>query len=646
MSLANVLAGIGGAYQAVQKGMDDAQARKDADEQRKWREEEKAALRDDRAFRTEQRGIWRTEQQRKDEEWGRSERLRKADADAYGRLGTEESEAPAPTATPSSVATPSPAAAPKAQNTSTFSPIPTADKVTLPDPSLGDRGVARVESATMSPGYKPASDSPPAEPTAKAADSPVEPPAAPANNMPKRRITYGDVLRQMAKSRSKEGMTAEAIKFNDEATKWDLDQANRRLTTLIGGADTMSLEDYAGSAAKLFNSDPLPQSITGVKVNPDKTVTVTIKHNDNGAETTRTFKDKNELTSTLQSFYQPEAFNKLRQANAEAALKTEKLGAGDILVQGGKKVAENTNESPTVTAARVRAEGSGGTGTGKASTKTQDPYKDVADAFELAATKGASPLLSGQIATGRRIAMDMAKNGVDQGLAVEAALEIAVNPKAAKLDINYATGEIDQVYQNPNVNRGQAIKVSPGVGKVADLEKQMGGKEAMKPVVDGLLNHMTSAVPAEQRSAAVAQLQDIAVSPEKTKAYLEAARGAGKNVAVISRQLEILRAYPAAKEAPAPMRSLLPNVGGIKRDYTPPPGSESAKWADRQKAARADQDAKDAARQERAANLSKTIADVLASDDPARAQAVQDDPDFELLPREQKIAIFRMVNGR
>lgn len=223
----------------------------------------------------------------------------------------------------------------------------------------------------------------------------------------------------------------------------------RRFQTLSAGAGNMTLDQLGKAASEIYNSDPLPAQIEGMKP-VDGGLQFTFSNKETGQSQTLVVKSREELMSKLEAYYSPETYSAAVQAQRAAALKRqadlekpEKLGPGDILVSGGKKIAENSNP----TEAQVRAAAGAGTGAGAgAGGKVEGPFKSIDDVFK--AVEGFSNLkteLSGQQGVDAlRLARMFATQqpGVDASAAAAAALRAAQDPTQIKPVFDPKTGQI------------------------------------------------------------------------------------------------------------------------------------------------------------------------------------------------------------
>lgn len=338
-----------------------------------------------------------------------------------------------------------------------------------------------------------------------------------------------------------------------------------------------------------------------------------------------------------------EALNKMSEAERSAALelrKPQRLKPGETLqvynpetrkyevvaqgnIPAGYEAVPGPDGEMTLRRIDGGSRGSSGSGSGG---KVDDPAKVVADAWEFASTKGEVKLPPNQLAQGRRIAEDVFRNnsGLSPALSAEVAMELVQDPNKARLELNYNTGAVDLIYQNPRINQGRPISVSQSAGTLQEFEKSAGGTKQMQAAVTGLVDHMVRAVPEDKRGQAREQLVSIATNPELRKQYLQQARDMGKDVQVLDRQLALIAQYgapkpqaPAGQDGPSVLDSVRQrlNVGGLRQPATDP-NSAAGRYQARQEQARAQQSEADANRQEQQRLLSQQFARDAQSMDP------------------------------
>ncbi len=389
-----------------------------------------------------------------------------------------------------------------------------------------------------------------------------------------------------------------------ELYRWADDAAARSvgrqaLGVLAGMPATSTPYDVLNALQKNITDDPSPIGVRDVVKADDKGgVTATFYNKNTGYSVQHTFNDMKSLQDAVLAHYSPEMYNKLIEKRQTAADKiAEEQSKGVVVPAGGQFIPGTGDKRPATVnttgmvptaydadgnpTAWARA-GSAGAGAGG---KGADPMKAINDAFELAATKGETKLQPAQIAQGQRIAQDLSRNGIDSGLAVEVGLEVATDPTKARLEINKRTGDIDLVYQNPRVNRGQPITISRGAGTIEELEKAAkaaGDTAALTKAAASMVDTMVAPIPEAQREASRSQIIQIATNPDLRKEYLRQAGEAGKDVGVITRQLDLVGRYlkPQAQAAHPGEANRRPWIGGItpsKADPNSPAGRFQAR---------------------------------------------------------------------
>lgn len=354
---------------------------------------------------------------------------------------------------------------------------------------------------------------------------------------------------------------------NEAASKAAAEKALGVLRTM---PKESSMYDLARAIAPGINEDDSPIGIKNIVKNPDGSVGVNLYNKSTGFSSAHTFNDVNSLRDALTYHYAPEYARKMDEMRASALLKQEKVGPGEVLVQGGQPIYTNPNEHQTVTAARIRAEqkagGGVGTVTGKGGAKEDSPLKPYDDAFKFQATDGDTKLTPEQLRIGSSFLPSLAKQNVDPRIAARIAGEVAIDPTKSRLEVNLKTGQVDRIYRNPDINQGESIILSTGAGNLKDLEKQNGGPEKMREVAGNVVMSIAGQAPEEQRPALQKQLINIASNPELRKQYLSAAADAGKDVSVIGRQLDLIGSYLKPDAPAAPKENKIPSVGGMDFD--------------------------------------------------------------------------------
>jgi hypothetical protein len=288
-----------------------------------------------------------------------------------------------------------------------------------------------------------------------------------------------DIYRDYAANRRKAQDTAGALEFEQKGIKVAAELANRQASTLISQSAAMTFEQYAQGAAKLFNNDSLPQSISKITPMQNGEIQVEITHNDNGQSQVVTFKNKDELTRTLRAQYQPETHAKMLEAQNKVALELEakkwemqndptkrylQVKPGTTVYDSvtGKSVIDNTmgyvediNGNLVKPGKYANAGGGvGGEGDGEgtggkkgkktpldlATSSVMDAIKESAESKTLNADQ-----LIGVQATARELVANAARNNqqLDPYVAGRIALTAVLKPESVKPSYNSSTGTFE-----------------------------------------------------------------------------------------------------------------------------------------------------------------------------------------------------------
>ena len=560
-----LLAGIAGAFPAIQRGVDDQKTRDNADEDRKYELERREAARADRAFGLRQRDRVVADQTRQDQmrtDLAAVPQTRELDIRPQG----------AQDVTVDNEGTPSAAQ------------IPATKTFAAPD-WMKFKGQADA--------YRKGQDF--------------------------ERADAYDALSKKAQ-------------FADAA---------QRFQRVRDGSGSMSLEQLAQAAGEIYNSDPLPAQIKGMKPVAGG-LQFTFANSDTGESQTLVVKSKEELTSKLESYYSPQTYAVQIQAQQAAALKRqqdlekpEKLGPQEILVSGGKTIATNTNPS----AAQVRA-ASAATGAGAKST---DQFKVISDAWENVAKNSgfkeqSTPV---QAAMSQRLARQFAKESgvnpdgsfkLDPGLAVEAAMDAVLTPDKLFPRYDPRSGEIVMAYQP--ASGGFMIAERLGSPKAPRNVKP----EQMRKVASDFLEQLPND---EARQLFVT----AASSPDgKRKLHEEVARrlSTADQVAVFSRELgRPAEEADVERKVQEAIKALKPQLELLESHMDPKIKSNAGKVV----AKKAEIEVEGRARAATAAKATKLLAD--PSEDATKGlYDLQGSSEFSSLDAATKAAIYKRVNVR
>lgn len=431
--------------------------------------------------------------------------------------------------------------------------------------------------------------------------------------------------------------------YDQLANRAQFADSARRFQTVAAGAGTMSLEQLAQAATDVYNSDPLPAQIEGVKTVAGG-LQFTFSNKDTGQSQTLTVKSKDELLQKLEAYYSPDTYAAHQKAVREARIKTAEkiaepatLSPGQVRVADGRVIGKGEPLIPK--GYELTGYDPQGNPQYKAADpkKKEDPFKVVTDAWENVAKNSgfkdqATPV---QAATSQRLARQFfkeSKEGLDPAVAVEAAMDATLNPDKLFPRFDPRTGEIVMAYAP--TSGGYMIAERLGSPKAPRNVKP----EQMRKVAQDFLEQ---SVPEESRQLFIA----AAASPEgKRKLHEEVARrlSTPEGVAMVSKELgrpaedaDIERKVKEAIDALSPQLSLLENHLDPKVKSTAAKverkGVENAKAAEAVKAT---------------AEVAKRLLADQGEEATRGLYELQNSPEFSALDRETKAAIYTRVNGR
>jgi hypothetical protein len=175
--------------------------------------------------------------------------------------------------------------------------------------------------------------------------------------------TEEELLRSTERVYRKAGKVPEAIKYGSAAKQLGMEDYATKFGQWRAVAGELPVQEQVKQAIQIFNDSPNAGTI-GEPVFDAKTGAVTFDayNKVTGQKLTKTFADPKKLVDDLHSYYSQGSWNKEQEQRAAAAKEAAKpfnLGPGEQRFSGTEVVATNTNESPTVAAARIRAENGG-----------------------------------------------------------------------------------------------------------------------------------------------------------------------------------------------------------------------------------------------------------------------------------------------
>lgn len=619
MSLA-FLGGLASTYNGAVKGYRDA--------------EDRDQVLEDRAYQKEQRGIQRGQQERQLREQARDDQFRE------GLAG-----------------------------------VRTADQIS--EAAVGtingkDAPVLRDDEGSLMPG---AVETKPAQTTA-------------------RKRNRDDIMADYAEVARKAGKMDEALKFEDMAAAESMRRGKALFSQWSASTpDTASLEDAVNQAAQIYNGDRLPGQVQGYKMNPDGSATVVIKNTASGQAMPVTFKSVAELKQGLEGYYSQDTLDAYRKSLRDSRIKREEKEwefrndpTKRFIKKGDNQEVIDSVTGKTVAPATRQASGTpvydedgnitgytGGvrSGSGTRSTKAGDPDKALSDTLDFIAKnstlQNSPPEVTARV---QQYAFQVLQNSggkIPPQLAGSIAIDAAMNPAKLQPRIDIATGSIDMAYESPDVGeikftRGYATPQQPA-NLTAEQFKGFASKlvEAQPPAVRD--KFVAAAFDGKARAdleggvrGEIVKMYEkqIAANPQ-ARDQLIALRDAtiASSMESLERKFNIVNAhYPkpkATEEKPLVAASdRLKSGGGMV--YTPPPGSRVAQMRDQNNAIaekrKADDAARDAANAARSREIAPTVRQIISSKDVAAAAKLQSSVDFSLLPKDQQIAIWKIVNGQ
>jgi len=243
-------------------------------------------------------------------------------------------------------------------------------------------------------------------------------------------------------------------------------------------------------------------------------------------------------------------------------------------------------------------------GSGSSSGKAgATPLSQASDLWETVATKSENKLPTDQFARGYRVVEELVGGGATPAVAVDAAMAVVTNPKAARLELNTESGTVDLVYQNKEINGGRPMRVAAGAGTIAELEKSA-GRDVLRTEVAKMV--------AKDYGDNAGKMIEIAADPSLAKEYLNQARDKGLDVEAIANRLNLIRSYlpPESRESSRGDqkpggRSLLDALRDGRGSTQIDPNSRAGKFQERQKELERERQRAEAAKSERSRQVSE-----------------------------------------
>ena len=438
----------------------------------------------------------------------------------------------------------------------------------------------------------------------------------------KRQRSMDAIYRDYAENRKAQGDTEGYFKYHDMANKQAAVRTSNAYLQVQADAAGKTPLQLAQEIGKIFDSDPMNGGTKSIEP-IEGGVRMTLYNKDTGQTSTKDFvgPDANkQILNAFTPYFRPDSYAKLLEKRQEAQvsraaelLKPYTLRPGEkrqVMGPDGKVITIGEGNLPkgyelaTDEAGNtvMRPVATGTKAPGKAPKtpveEAQDIMKDAMGGKGDGSPEGAArytramSYLDGVFA---------GNPNVSPRMAVAIASDAAADPTKISLQLDNRTGQVSKVYRNPDFEGGRQFNLGANAGTIQEMEKQV-GKSGMTEAVSGMVGELAANVAPEQQAVFREQLIKAATDPTARKAALDAARANGQDVAAMTRQLDLIKAYAAP--APTPQRTVSTNVGGLKpvqADQSSPAGRSQA----RQAQMRAEADKKEAERMAAQQALSK-----------------------------------------
>jgi hypothetical protein len=470
-----------------------------------------------------------------------------------------------------------------------------------------------------------------------------------------------------------------ALDLHDRADKFAIDRSEKKVATILAGAQGKTAMQLATEAAQILNDDPIPGGIANVRDDGNGGVLMDVTDHITGTTTQKGFANAQATADWLQAYKAPAVYASLQKMKEAARAKAqekinEERAKGHVLPAGAQFVPGVGDPRATVTNTtdriQIGTDNDGnpilvkpGAGAGGKGTKGSDPVKAAQDAFEFVATKGDAKLTPPQLAEGARLTQQIVRESegkVPPELAAEVALAVSMDPTKAKPSIDVKTGKVVTAFQHP----------SQGDFKISSLPPEKVTPDDMKRATEIMMSKQDPKILPEMVKAAHSQ-----DSRERFEAVVLAEiEGAyEKRIGANPQQADALRAELAQVRS-ATQDSLTRKLG-LMKTYSKPPGDakpreapaaqkvgyqyEAPPWSKVGMAAarsRAETERAGAQKAEQERTQARTAKDasveaqrLLQQDDGGEAgrralAGFQDTPGFAALPQALKLEIHGRIN--
>jgi hypothetical protein len=440
--------------------------------------------------------------------------------------------------------------------------------------------------------------------------------------------TEDEMMRDAALSFKKAGQLDKYLALNQKADEIGMQRSAKLFEQVRSSAAGKTAYEIAQQAAEIYNNDPMPAKVTNLKQLDGGGVEV--EFNNGGKTIAKQFSSPQQILEVLESYYSPSSYQGLIKARRDAAIKTEEeLTKAPVTSVPGGYVDKRSRQFIQTVQPRGAATGAGGAGRGGKAPATPlgEARAILADAFEKGEVKAATPQQ-------RADAEDFVDRvlqqnpGIPPARAAKIAVAASTNPASTAPAIDPKTGSIDLTYLDTD---GARYTLTPNYATATDLEKRGIKKEDMAVTVKTMVGaqgdasyqalFQKAAFDPSSREALLTQtkadankvLQDAlaknAASPApRAEAEIRQAFDARLNqdIGALERKLDLVKQFGEkpkadAKPATAGARRIEPAAGLPSA----PPGSPQAEWNKRQLAAREKVAAEEAAKAEKARQLSE-----------------------------------------
>jgi hypothetical protein len=349
----------------------------------------------------------------------------------YGGYGLDgaSGDMTAPAPAPAAAAAPAPAPAAAA------TPVSAPSAGVTPPPA----GAAATGAAAAAPAAAPTSAA--AAPSAGAATQPVAAPAAAGGKI----RTQDQELMDVANAYQKAGQYDTAMRLRTAAMQIGMQRAANEFLEIKASSAGKTPFEIAQEAAQVFNHDPMPTQVTGVKDLGANGVQITINDRQIGGEHTRTFANPQQLIDALESYYSPQTYQALAAQRAKYQLDMQaKLAEHPYTPVMGGFVNNATGQFTRTRDYNVN--------NGK---QPPSPSAQVQSMIDDISEKGDTKLQPTQLAAAKDYGDRLINTnpGLPPERAARIATDVAQDPTKTTVAVNPDTGTVDLAYDDQDGRR-------------------------------------------------------------------------------------------------------------------------------------------------------------------------------------------------